>query len=166
MTLWDVEIAPLETAFTECPSSELRTLGLAVIDETLALYGQPLEELFDAATVSLVAVACEEFRTFPIPTEEVSARWDLLFEQACSWQDDIRPLTKASLMQAVAEYSVFLIHQDVQQLLETLSCCYESVLSFASIARLITVDMERNNTFCHNAIALQKRLIEELCGVS
>ncbi len=166
MTLWDVEIGPLEHVLTECPGASLRALGLAVIEGTLAIYGQPLEDLFDSATVSLITVACEEFRSFSGPTEQVSARWDLLFEEAYSWQDNLRPFTVASLMQAVAEYSGFLIDQDVQQLIEALFLCYQSVLSFASIARRITVDMERSNSFCRDAIELQKSLIEEHCGVS
>jgi hypothetical protein len=167
MTLWDAEVGRFEDELLECPTESLRTLGLRVIEETVTVYGQPLEELFDQATVTLFRDAVVEFRSFTGSAEGVSERWGRLFADAYDWQDRKSPFTAASLCQALAQYADFLLGEDnAEEILEVLSSCYESVLSFAALGRTVTVDAEREDLRCRHAADLQLALIQEICGIS
>ncbi|MFF9626846.1 hypothetical protein [Streptomyces griseosporeus] len=172
MNLWDVEVGRFADGLQGCSSGSLRRLGLRVIEETVTVYGRPVDELFDEATVSLYRRAVDEFRSFDGvgsagSADTVREEWDRLFADAWDWQDGRSPFTAASLCQALAQYADFLLAEGAAEgLLEVLSSCYESVLSFASLGRVVTVDMEREDPRCRRAIDLQSALIEEICGIS
>lgn len=167
MTLWDVEVGTLEDELQACSRDSLRVLGLKVIEGTSHIFGQPLPELFDPSTVDMIDVVVSEFNSVPEPSESVSEKWTSLFVDLDSWQDSRFPLTVASYMQAIAQYGNFLFERDGKnELIESLSSCYESVLSFARIGRRITIEMERDNSYCVEAIQLQKSLIRQICGIS
>ncbi|MGW0081258.1 hypothetical protein [Streptomyces sp. NPDC003393] len=167
MTLWDAEIGRLQNSLLECPFEDLQGLGLRVIEETVTVYGRPLDELFDDASVTLFQEAIEEFRSFSGASEEVAERWDELFADAYDLQDSKSPFTAASLCQGLAQYADALLSEDAGEgIVEVLSSCYESVLSFASLGRIVTVDMEREDPRCRRAVDLQLTLIEQICGIS
>ncbi|MEV4336714.1 hypothetical protein [Streptomyces sp. NPDC049590] len=163
--LWDVEVADrCAGGLEKCSWGALRSLGLKVIEETPGLFGRPLEEVFTPATVALFRAAVAEFGAVPGPLSETPEPWEELLADAWDWQDGNAPFTAASLVQGLVQYSEFLVgegHPD--DILEVLSSCYESVLSYASIGRTVTIDQERDNSYCRAAIDLQHRLIREHC---
>jgi hypothetical protein len=167
MTLWDAEIGRLQNGLLECSFEDLQRLGLRVIEETVTVYERPLDELFDDATVTLYQEALDAFRSFSGANEEVAERWDELFADAWDWQDSKFPFTAASLCQGLAQYADALLSEDAGEgIIEVLSSCYESVLSFASLGRIVTVEMEREDPRCRRAVDLQLRLIEQICRIS
>ncbi|MGY3202190.1 hypothetical protein [Streptomyces sp. TE5632] len=168
MNLWDAEVGRFEDKLLECSVDSLRNLGLRVIEETVRVYGQPLEEVFDQATVTLFRNALEEFHLFAGSVVGVSGRWDQLFADAYDWQDSKSPFTAASLCQALAQYADFILGggNSEEEILEVLSSCYESVLSFAALGRKVTVDAERESSHCRQAVDLQLTAIQDVCGIS
>ncbi|MGV9277004.1 hypothetical protein [Streptomyces griseosporeus] len=161
MTLWDVEVGRFSDGLLACSPESLRRLGLRVIEETVTVYGRPLEELFDASTVTLYRRAVEEFHSADAAQDE----WDQLLADAWDWQDGKSPFTAASLCQALAQYADSVLGEAPEGMLEVLSSCYESVLNAASLGRTVTVDAERGDPRCRRAVELQLALIEEFCGV-
>ncbi|MFD7865435.1 hypothetical protein [Streptomyces sp. NPDC059783] len=165
MTLWDVEIEPYEDALLECSRESLESLALKVIKNVPERFGSSLEEIFDQDTVTLFRSALEEFETFSGATSALADRWDALFEDVYDWQDSRSPFTAASLIQAVGQLAdVLLGRSDDEEVLEVLSSCYESVLSSARLGRAISVDDERADPNCREAVAYQIALIQEMCG--
>ncbi|WP_157535506.1 hypothetical protein [Nocardia inohanensis] len=167
MTLWDVDVAVFEDALLECPAAALQTLGIRVIEGTSRIFAVPLEELFDDSTSMLIHSSIDEFNSFSEPSNEAIERWAPIFESIENWQDSKSPFTAASFTEAIAQYAHFLFdREDRDALIESLSFCYESILSFARLGRTVTLDMERGNPYCRGAIQLQKDLIAEIVGIS
>ncbi|MFH8936734.1 hypothetical protein [Streptomyces griseosporeus] len=168
MNLWDVEVGRFADDLQRCSFGALRRLGLRVIEDTVTVYGRPVDELFDESTVTFYRRALDEFRSFDAAgsVDAVREEWDRLFKDAWDWQDSRSPFTAASLCQALAQYADFLLGEAAPEgLLEVLSSCYESVLSSASLGRIVTLDMEREDRRCHQAVTLQSVLIEQICAI-
>ncbi|WP_189941929.1 hypothetical protein [Streptomyces aurantiogriseus] len=137
-----------------------------MIEQTLAVFGRPLEELFDPSTVSLVSESLRAFQARLALGTDSPDVWGRLFAEGYDWQDGKSPFTAASLVQGFVQYAGFLT-EDVNkgEIMEVLSSCYESVLSFAAIGRTITVEQERENPYVSGAVELQVTLIQEVCGL-
>ncbi|WP_405854132.1 hypothetical protein OG361_16065 [Streptomyces sp. NBC_00090] len=165
MTLWDVEVGRLADDLMECSADSLRILGLKAFEATLEVFGRPLGDLFDKETVAFYRHGLEEFRSVREFAEFTAERREPFLE-GYDWNDSKAPFTAASLSQGVAQYAGFLIGRDEEEIVETLSSFYESVLSYAALGPIIDVEDERANAYCRRAVDEQLALIREICGIS
>ncbi|OKJ57334.1 hypothetical protein [Streptomyces sp. CB02261] len=163
MTLWDVEVGRLADDLLELPPEPLRVLGLRVFEATLDVFGRPLEDLFVEETVAFCRRALEEFRSVRNVADFTPARREPFLE-GYDWEDGKAPFAAASLSQGVAQYAGFLVGRDAEELVEALSSFYESVLSFAALGRVVSVEDEHENDLCRRAVDEQLAWISEVRG--
>jgi hypothetical protein len=162
MNFWDVEIGRRESELMRISPTGKRALGLAVIEETVEGFDRPLSSVFSEETVEFITGALDSFRSCLRSGKFQDLATDAFLEAAYDASDGKAPFAAASLLKSLGEYAEFSVGQNWEEgLLEVMSSCYESVLSYEAIGRVVTIDDERQNTRCVRAIESQLRLIRQ-----
>ncbi|MFF3874792.1 hypothetical protein [Streptomyces sp. NPDC001978] len=162
MTLWGEEFSDM--AFEDVFRTRREAVGalLDVLDSTLTLLNSPREALFDADTLAFVAQASGLLRGFVNSGEVSQFDEEAFFDAAFLESDSISPYTGAALRMFFGQTVQFATDQmDWTRVGDGLDACYEIVLQQQAMGPVVTVEMERENSLCRQAIHLQKEVLAE-----
>jgi hypothetical protein len=159
LLLWDHIVEPRSEALEILQGAQLANLALDVIEATLSVLDPPFPEFFPQEHCELINSAIvlradhpadwQADRDFP---EDFLGRYDSLPEIA------VRPAVGPFLMAFVRLFEVLPGSLAVDDAMEILSSCYESILMSQLTGRVTLEDQEENDR-CREAIRLQLDLI-------
>ncbi|MFJ4091822.1 hypothetical protein ACIPYS_09585 [Kitasatospora sp. NPDC089913] len=161
LLLWDRTIEPYGPVLERLGSSDLLGLSLDVVESTLRLFDPPFPGFFPPEHAELIGHVIQarspgsgEWNFDQDFVEEILLRYDSLPEVA------VRPAVGPFLMGIVRLFEAGPLSLSVDDAMEILSSCYESILMSRLTGRATLEDQE-NDERCSESIRLQVKAISK-----
>ncbi|MFE2877401.1 hypothetical protein ACFXG6_27290 [Streptomyces roseus] len=159
MELWDQKVEPYAQSLDKFDATTLSNLAFDAVEAAIDLIGPPFGDFFPPGHAALIESSITFRRDHP-------ADWQFDSEFAANLlnrYDDlpdapVRPAVGPFFMALVRIFEVSANSLSVDDVMEILSSCYESVL-MSHLTGRVTLEDERNSDQCTTAIDRQIRLI-------
>ncbi len=159
MELWDQKIEPYAQILESLEPRALSNLAFDVIEAELPLIGPPFEHFFPPDHAALIEFAIAFRRDHPTDWQFDSTTAATILTRYDELPDvPVRPAVGPFLMALVRLFEASVNSLSVDDTMEILSSCYESVL-MSHLTGRVTLEDEKNSNQCIAAIDRQIDLI-------